>query len=220
MYGSSSRNGSHLLRNVNTTIIPQHITLYMNTVSICSNLILFFYLHIPFDMNSTIPFTFNITSDRDGFIPWVNIACDIYSCIVISSCVWVCILTSSNTTLDDIFTTNFIWLSLTYFITWFRNKNSVLFGWYTTIFDINGISISRFNRSLNVDAVIYTNYITTNINSISISWLNRSLNVDAVIYTCYTTNINGSFLVGYIFEGDSFCWEVSVKRLRYSDIAR
>lgn len=69
--------------------------------------------------------------------------------------------------------------------------NTILTGWYTTIFD---------------------NY------AISISWFNRSFNMDAVIRAVYVTNVNSSFPVGRILEGDSFCWEMTFKTLGYVNI--
>ena len=150
----------------------------MNTISICSRLILFTYLYISIDVNSTIPFTFYITRNWDGVIPRVDIACDIYSGIVISSCVCACLVASSNTTLDNIFTTNFIRLSLTCIGTWFRDMNTILFGWYTAIFDMN--------------AVLFGWYTTIfNMNTVSISRFNRSFNMNTIIYASYITNVNG-----------------------------
>lgn len=44
--------------------------------------------------------------------------------------------------------------------------------------------------------------------------------MDAVIRAVYVTNVNSSFHVGRILEGDSFCWEMTFKTLGYVNITR
>ena len=127
--------------------------------------------HIAIYMNATILFTFNI-------------ARNIYSSIVIINLVISNLVIRS---LDNVFTTYFIGFGLTYFVTWFRYKNAVLFGWYTTIFDNNTISFSGFNRSLDNNTIICAAYTTGNIDTY-VLWCDSTS-----LYSVWSTNITCDF---------------------------
>ena len=59
-------------------------------------------MHVSLDVDGIIPFAFNIARNNNCIIPWVDIARNIYSgVIIITRITWIG-WTGSNTALDDI----------------------------------------------------------------------------------------------------------------------